>query len=75
MVHPMFAPPRALSTGEVNGGRQSFEDLKQLGVVSSYNSKLSTIKAALGTFISNRIFNGQELDAAEDELSLLNDAT
>lgn len=53
----------------------SFEDLKQLGIVSSYTSKLYSIKTVIGTYISNRMFNGQALDEAEDELSLLEDPT
>ena len=50
---------------------ESFLNLKLLGLVTDYTAKLYSIKAALGTYIGNRIFNGQELDIAEEETSAL----
>lgn len=49
----------------------SFRELSELGIVSNSSSKLFSIKAALGTYIGNRLFNGQLQDQIEDDTSLL----
>lgn len=52
----------------------SYLELSQLGIVSNFNSKLFSIKAALGTYIGNRLFNGQLLDQVKDDTSLIDNS-